>query len=71
MAIGRERGWEKWGRASPPPTQGPGTHLFHFLGREGTGSEVGQREPTHPYPHPWAPEAAHKDRQGAEPAPQL
>lgn len=40
--MGRGRGWERWGRAGPPPTQGPGTHLFHLLGREGTGSEVDQ-----------------------------
>lgn len=40
------------GGASPPPTQGPGTHLFHFLGREGDRVRGGPRgNPTH-LPHP-------------------
>lgn len=70
--MGRGKGWGRWGRAGPHPTQGPGTHLFHFLGKEGTGSEVDQVCPTQlPNPTKGSPKQRHKDRQGAEPAPQL
>lgn len=49
---GRGGAGRNGGGASPPPTQGPGTHLFHFLGREGDRVRGGPRgNPTH-LPHP-------------------
>lgn len=70
MAMGRGRGWEKWGRADPPPTQGPGTHLFHLLGREGTGSEVDQVCPNPaPHPHRGVPKAAAQGQAGGRACP--
>lgn len=68
--MGRGRGWERWGRASPPPTQGPGTHLFHLLGREGTGSEVDQVCPNPaPHPHHGVPKAAAQGQAGGRACP--
>lgn len=68
--MGRGRGWERWGRAGPPPTQGPGTHLFHLLGREGNRVRGGPGVATAaPQTHPEFPEAAAQGRAGAEPAP--
>lgn len=72
--MGRGEGLgEMGGGASPPPTQGPGTHLFHLLGREGHRVREGPKwNPTHlPRPPKGPPKLRHKDRQGAEPAPQL
>lgn len=70
---GRGGAGRNGGGASPPPTQGPGTHLFHLLGREGHRVRGGPRwNPTHlPPPTKRSPKQQHKDRQGAEPAPQL
>lgn len=49
--MGRGAG-RNGGGASPPLTQGPGTHLFHLLGREGHRVRGGPKwNPTH-LPHP-------------------
>ena len=58
------------GGASPPPTQGPGTHLFHLLGREGTGSEVDpdRTQLTSPT-HQRAPKAAARGLAGGRACP--
>lgn len=68
--MGRGRGWERWGRAGPPPTQGPGTHLFHLLGREGNRVRGGPgvSNPA-PHTHQGFPEAAAQGRAGGRACP--
>lgn len=68
--MGRGRGWERWGRAGPPPTQGPGTHLFHLLGREGNRVRGGPGVPSPaPHTHQGFPEAAAQGRAGGRACP--
>lgn len=72
--MGRGEGLGEMGEglALPPPrAQAPTSSTF--WGERGTGSEVDPEgtQLTSPSPAKGSPKQRHKDRQGAEPAPQL